>query len=91
MKRPIPIACTLTASELPDRLAQWRSVVDRAVEHNETADGVELFSEPRIAASMRGTGCTLAMALACELANGTPLRHAVHAARAYVRAEIARH
>lgn len=56
-----------------------------------TAEGVELFSEPRIAASMRGTGCTLAMALACELANGTPLRHAVHAARAYVRAEIARH
>jgi len=56
-----------------------------------TAEGVELFSEPRVAASMRGTGCTLAMALACELANGTPLRHAVHAARAYVRAEIARH
>jgi hydroxymethylpyrimidine/phosphomethylpyrimidine kinase len=56
-----------------------------------TADGVELFTEPRIGASMRGTGCTLAMALACELANGTPLRHAVHAARAYVRAEIARH
>ncbi|HKE35982.1 MAG TPA: hydroxymethylpyrimidine/phosphomethylpyrimidine kinase [Candidatus Baltobacteraceae bacterium] len=56
-----------------------------------TADGVELFSEPRIAATMRGTGCTLAMALACELASGTPLRHAVHAARAYVRAEIARH
>ena len=56
-----------------------------------TAGGVELFSEPRIAASMRGTGCTLAMALACELANGTPLRHAVHAARAHVRAEIARH
>jgi hydroxymethylpyrimidine/phosphomethylpyrimidine kinase len=56
-----------------------------------TAEGVELFTEPRIAASMRGTGCTLAMALACELANGTPLRHAIHAARAYVRAEIARH
>ncbi|HEY1977108.1 MAG TPA: hydroxymethylpyrimidine/phosphomethylpyrimidine kinase [Candidatus Baltobacteraceae bacterium] len=56
-----------------------------------TAEGVELFSEPRIAASMRGTGCTLAIALACELANGTPLRHAVHAARAFVRAEIARH
>jgi hydroxymethylpyrimidine/phosphomethylpyrimidine kinase len=56
-----------------------------------TAEGVELFAEPRIAASMRGTGCTLAMALACELAGGTPLRHAVHAARAYVRAEIARH
>lgn len=56
-----------------------------------TTEVVELFSEPRISASMRGTGCTLAMALACELANGTPLRHAVQAARAYVRAEIARH
>ncbi|MBV8154975.1 MAG: bifunctional hydroxymethylpyrimidine kinase/phosphomethylpyrimidine kinase [Candidatus Eremiobacteraeota bacterium] len=56
-----------------------------------TAAGVELFSEPRIAASMRGTGCTLAMALAAELARGNPLHHAVAAARAYVRAEIARH
>ena len=56
-----------------------------------TASGVELFTEPRIAGSMHGTGCTLAMALAAELANGTPLRHAVQAARAYVRAEIAKH
>jgi hydroxymethylpyrimidine/phosphomethylpyrimidine kinase len=56
-----------------------------------TASGVELFVEPRIAAEMHGTGCTLAMALACELANGTPLIHAVRAARAYVRAQIARH
>jgi hydroxymethylpyrimidine/phosphomethylpyrimidine kinase len=56
-----------------------------------TAAGVETFSEPRIAGEMHGRGCTLAMALACELANGTPLRHAVGAARAYVRAEIACH
>ncbi|MBV8117664.1 MAG: bifunctional hydroxymethylpyrimidine kinase/phosphomethylpyrimidine kinase [Candidatus Eremiobacteraeota bacterium] len=56
-----------------------------------TANGVELFTEPRIAAAMHGTGCTLAMALACELAAGTPLAHAVSAARAFVRAEIARH
>ncbi len=56
-----------------------------------TAAGVELFSEPRIAAAMHGTGCTLAMALACELAGGTPLPHAVRAARAYTRAQIARH
>lgn len=56
-----------------------------------TAQGVELFSEPRIAAEMHGTGCTLAMALACELAAGRPLRHAVHSARAYVRSQIARH
>jgi hydroxymethylpyrimidine/phosphomethylpyrimidine kinase len=56
-----------------------------------TAEGVELFCEPRIAGEMHGTGCTLAMALACEIADGTPLRHAVAAARAFVRAEIARH
>lgn len=56
-----------------------------------TADGLELFSEPRIAGEMHGTGCTLAMALACELAGGTPLAHAVRAARAYTRAQIARH
>jgi hydroxymethylpyrimidine/phosphomethylpyrimidine kinase len=56
-----------------------------------TADGVEIFSEPRIAGAMHGTGCTLAMSLACELARGTPLGHAVRAARAYVRAQLARH
>lgn len=56
-----------------------------------TGDGVETYGESRIGAAMHGTGCTLAMALACELAAGRPLRHAVHAARAYVRAQIARH
>ena len=56
-----------------------------------TASGVELFREPRIAGAMHGTGCTLAMALACELAGGTPISHAVRAARAYVRVELARH
>lgn len=56
-----------------------------------TAGGVELFTEPRIAGAMHGTGCTLAMALACELASGTPISHAVGAARAYVRAQLARH
>jgi hydroxymethylpyrimidine/phosphomethylpyrimidine kinase len=56
-----------------------------------TASGVDLFCEPRIAGEMRGTGCTLAMALACELAGGAPLANAVVTARAFVRAEIARH
>ncbi len=56
-----------------------------------TEDGVEIFSEPRIAGAMHGTGCTLAMALACELADGTPIAHAVRRARAYVRAQLARH
>jgi hydroxymethylpyrimidine/phosphomethylpyrimidine kinase len=56
-----------------------------------TAGGVEIFSEPRIAGAMHGTGCTLAMALACELAGGKPIADAVRAARAYVRAQLARH
>lgn len=56
-----------------------------------TPEGVDLLSDPRIGGEMHGTGCTLAMALACELAQGTPLPAAVRAARAYVRAEIARH
>ena len=56
-----------------------------------TAESVDVFSESRIAGSMHGTGCTLAMALACELAAGRPVAYAVRAARAYVRAQLARH
>jgi hydroxymethylpyrimidine/phosphomethylpyrimidine kinase len=54
-------------------------------------EGDEIFSESRIAGSMHGTGCTLAMALACRLADGDALPVAVRAARAFVRAELARH
>lgn len=56
-----------------------------------TASGVEILCDPRIGGTMPGTGCTLAMALACELAGGTPIADAVRAARAYVRAQLARH
>lgn len=56
-----------------------------------TANGVELFAEPRIAGTMHGIGCTLAMALACELALGMPILQAARAARAYVRGQLARH
>jgi hydroxymethylpyrimidine/phosphomethylpyrimidine kinase len=55
------------------------------------AEGVQILSEARIAGAMHGTGCTLAMALACALASGAGLPQAVGAARAFVRAEIARH
>lgn len=55
-----------------------------------TASGVETFDGTRLAQKMRGTGCTLAMALACELALGRDLVTAVKGARAYVRANIAR-
>ncbi len=53
-----------------------------------TRDGTQAFAAPRIAAGMRGTGCTLAMAIACELALGRGLREAVVSARAFVRAKM---
>lgn len=43
----------------------------------------------RLAGSMRGGGCTLAAALACELARGAELSTAATAAREYVRGKIA--
>jgi hydroxymethylpyrimidine kinase/phosphomethylpyrimidine kinase len=50
----------------------------------------QAFRGSRLEGNTRGTGCTLAMALACELALGRSLREAVQGARAYVRANIAR-
>lgn len=55
-----------------------------------TASSVDAFVGERLGATMRGTGCTLAMALACEMARGLPLLEAVQSARAFVRARIAR-
>lgn len=55
------------------------------------AEGVEIFSDSRIAGSMHGVGCTLAMALACKLAGGQGLPAAVRSARSFVRTELARH
>ncbi|HEY5340580.1 MAG TPA: bifunctional hydroxymethylpyrimidine kinase/phosphomethylpyrimidine kinase, partial [Candidatus Aquilonibacter sp.] len=54
-----------------------------------TADGVERFEGERIAGDMRGTGCVLAMALACALARGDALRDAAMFARGFVREKIA--
>lgn len=51
---------------------------------------VDLFAGERLASSMRGTGCVLAMALACELARGLTLVNAVQSARSFVRSKIAR-
>jgi hydroxymethylpyrimidine/phosphomethylpyrimidine kinase len=53
-----------------------------------TGGGVEIFSEPRVSGEMRGTGCTLAIALASRLAQGADLRDAVIDARAFVRSKI---
>ena len=53
------------------------------------ASGVRSFTAPRLAGSMRGTGCTLAAALSCELMAGAALDDAVQRAREYVRGKIA--
>ncbi|HEX8806543.1 MAG TPA: bifunctional hydroxymethylpyrimidine kinase/phosphomethylpyrimidine kinase, partial [Candidatus Aquilonibacter sp.] len=52
------------------------------------ADGVEIFVGERVAGEMRGTGCTLAMALACALARGDALRDAVRFARGFVHDKL---
>lgn len=54
-----------------------------------TAEGSEAFESPRIETqNTHGTGCTLASAIACGLAQGLALRDAVVRARAYVQAAI---
>lgn len=54
-----------------------------------TPSGTEVFESPRLATRhTHGTGCTLASALACGLAQGLALRDAVIRARAYVRAAM---
>ncbi|HEV3154726.1 MAG TPA: PfkB family carbohydrate kinase [Candidatus Baltobacteraceae bacterium] len=54
-----------------------------------TRDGSERLSGPRLPGDMRGSGCTLAAALACELARGANVREAAARAHAYVREKIA--
>jgi len=54
-----------------------------------TAAGAERFAGPRIETRhTHGTGCTLASAIACSLAQGMELRESVVRARAYVAAAI---
>ncbi|WP_411278382.1 bifunctional hydroxymethylpyrimidine kinase/phosphomethylpyrimidine kinase [Falsiroseomonas sp.] len=54
-----------------------------------TAEGTEAFQSPRLETRhTHGTGCTLASALACGIAQGMALRAAVVRARAYVRAAM---
>ena len=54
-----------------------------------TATETTLFESARIEGTMRGTGCVLAMSLACALAGGATLRDAVAFARQFVRTKIA--
>jgi len=50
--------------------------------------GVRSFSARRIRTTMRGTGCTLAAAIAVALARGEGLRSAIARGRAFVRREL---
>lgn len=54
-----------------------------------TGSAEQTFSNARLPGSMRGSGCTLAAALAAELALGHDLLDAAASARAYVRKKIA--
>ncbi len=53
-----------------------------------TTGNAQLFEGSRLPGSMRGTGCVLAISLACEIALGRELPAAVSNARDYVRAKI---
>lgn len=50
-----------------------------------TADGLTRHALPRLEASMRGTGCALASAIAANLALGRDLSRSVSEAKAFVR------
>lgn len=56
-----------------------------------SAGKVSNFSFPRLDATMRGTGCTLSTAIACELANGKNIEGAVESAKAYVYQLLKKH
>jgi len=58
--------------------------VDRLV----TSDQATTFAAPRLAGARRGTGCTLAAAIACGLSVGQSLSEAVKQAKAHVTAYL---
>lgn len=49
-----------------------------------SSDKVTNFSFPRLHATMRGTGCLLSTAIACQIARGEPVENAVKIAKTYV-------
>lgn len=51
MKKSVPIACTLDAGAMPDRLADWKAVLDRARVRTTADDGatrVEFGDDVRV-------------------------------------------
>lgn len=60
-----------------------------AVDHLITAEGTLPFASPRLPGDRRGTGCSLATAIACGLARGQRLAEACTAAKAHVQHRFA--
>lgn len=84
-----------SAAELRDRgaravLLKGGHLIGEPVDVLATREGTLRFEDSRIPGEMRGTGCTLAMALACALARGDELIEAVRFARGIVREKIAK-
>ena len=46
-----PIACTLDASEVPERLARWAELARHVRERSTIADGVRVTFDPTVAAA----------------------------------------
>jgi hydroxymethylpyrimidine/phosphomethylpyrimidine kinase len=69
-------------------LVKGGHLVGAAVDVLVDREGTVVFEAPRLAGSLRGTGCLLGCAAAADLARGESLRAAVEYARAYVRARF---
>jgi len=70
-------------------LVKGGHLTDAATDVLVDALGTVRYDAPRIAGSMRGSGCLLACGIAAALADGEPLRGAIARGRAFVRGRLA--
>ena len=83
-----PVAALLQAGAGAVLVKGGHDIGPEAVDRLVTADQVMTFTAPRLPGTRRGTGCTLAAAIACGLALGQPLPEAVKQAKAHVTAYL---
>ncbi|MBV8170674.1 MAG: hydroxymethylpyrimidine/phosphomethylpyrimidine kinase [Candidatus Eremiobacteraeota bacterium] len=92
-----PVRTTAQAREAAQRLRKRGCAVLVTGGHLRDKDAVDVLSDksgvvefrsPRIAAAMRGTGCTLSAAIAVYLGRGLALRPAIRNARKFVRTQL---
>ena len=82
-------AAALVAAGLPAVLVKGGHLRGRATDVLATGAGQRLFIAPRVAGSSpRGTGCSLATAIAAGLAAGRPLETAVGSAKRWLLGRI---